>query len=125
MSLRAKCAIAGLGATRMGKNYDHSHALGFAIEAVDLAIEDAGLSRSDIDLLLQVTPGFTSNPTGQHRRRPAIPLFMWDMTPICEGVIQVRGDGGRRQVPKHDIALVSGNGGILSTHSTLVLVASA
>jgi acetyl-CoA acetyltransferase len=48
-------------------------------------------------------------------------FYMWGMTPICEAVIQVRGDGGKRQLPKHDLALVSGNGGILSTHSTLVL----
>jgi len=48
-------------------------------------------------------------------------FYMWGMTPLCEGVIQVRGEGGKRQVPKHDVALVSGNGGILSTHSTLVL----
>jgi acetyl-CoA acetyltransferase len=48
-------------------------------------------------------------------------FYMWGMTPICEGVIQVRGEGGKRQVPKHDVALVSGNGGILSTHSTLLL----
>jgi hypothetical protein len=50
---------------------------------------------------------------------------MWGMTPLSEGVIQVRGEGGARQVPKHDICLVSGNGGILWTHSTLVLGASA
>ena len=43
------------------------------------------------------------------------------MTPISEAVIQLRGEGGARQVPKHDLALVSGNGGVLSTHSTLVL----
>jgi hypothetical protein len=36
-------------------------------------------------------------------------------------VIQLRGEGGRRQVERHDVALVSGNGGVLSTHSTLVL----
>ena len=48
-------------------------------------------------------------------------FYMWGMTPVSEGIIQIRGDGGRRQVPKHDIGLVSGNGGILSTHSTLVL----
>ena len=48
-------------------------------------------------------------------------FYMWGMTPVSEAVIQVRGDGGRRQVPKHDIGLLSGNGGILSTHSTLVL----
>jgi acetyl-CoA acetyltransferase len=52
-------------------------------------------------------------------------FYMWGMTPVCEGVIQVRGEGGKRQVPKHDVCLVSGNGGILSTHSTLILGASA
>jgi acetyl-CoA acetyltransferase len=48
-------------------------------------------------------------------------FYMWGMTPVSEAVIQLRGEGGRRQVPKHDVALVSGNGGVLSTHSTLVL----
>lgn len=48
-------------------------------------------------------------------------FYMWGMTPVSEAIIQVRGDGGRRQVPQHEIGLVSGNGGILSTHSTLVL----
>jgi acetyl-CoA acetyltransferase len=48
-------------------------------------------------------------------------FYMWGMTPVSEAVIQVRGEGGKRQVPKHDLALVSGNGGVFSTHSTLVL----
>ncbi len=48
-------------------------------------------------------------------------FYMWGMTPVSEGIVQIRGDGGRRQVPKHEVGLVSGNGGILSTHSTLVL----
>src|SRR5690348_1769154 len=48
-------------------------------------------------------------------------FYMWGMTPVSEAVIQLRGDGGARQVPRHDVALVSGNGGVLSTHSTLVL----
>jgi len=48
-------------------------------------------------------------------------FYMWGMTPVSEAVIQLRGEGGRRQVPRHDVALVSGNGGVLSTHSTLVL----
>jgi acetyl-CoA acetyltransferase len=63
MDLRGKCAIAGLGATRMGKNYDHAHALGFAVESVQLALEDAGLARSDLDGML-VNPGITwmTNP---------------------------------------------------------------
>jgi acetyl-CoA acetyltransferase len=58
MDLRAKCAIAGLGQTRMGRNFDHSSAMGFAAKAVQLAIDDAGLSRKDVDGLL-VNPGLT------------------------------------------------------------------
>ena len=46
--------------------------------------------------------------------------YMWGMTPLSEAVIQVRGQGGDRQVDRHDVALVSGNGGILDHHSTLV-----
>jgi len=47
--------------------------------------------------------------------------YMWGMTPLSEGVIQTRGQGGQRQVEKHDVVLVTGNGGILDHHSTLVL----
>jgi acetyl-CoA acetyltransferase len=52
-------------------------------------------------------------------------FYMWGMTPVAEGVIQARGQGGARQVEDHDVVLVSGNGGILSTHSTLVLSPAA
>ncbi len=48
-------------------------------------------------------------------------FYMWGMTPVSEAVIQLRGDGGARQIADAAVALVSGNGGILSTHSTLVL----
>jgi len=47
--------------------------------------------------------------------------YMWGMTPIAEAVVQARGEGGERQVPRRDVVLVSGNGGLLSTHTTLVL----
>ncbi len=47
--------------------------------------------------------------------------YMWGMTPLSEAVIQVRGEGGERQVHPHDLALVSGNGGILDHHATLIL----
>jgi acetyl-CoA acetyltransferase len=49
--------------------------------------------------------------------------YMWGMTPLSEGVIQARGEGGDRQVEKHDVVLVTGNGGILDHHSTIVLSA--
>jgi acetyl-CoA acetyltransferase len=48
-------------------------------------------------------------------------FYMWGMTPVSEAVIQLRGEGGARQAKRHDVALVSGNGGVLSTHATLVL----
>jgi len=47
--------------------------------------------------------------------------YMWGMTPLSEGVIQARGQGGERQAPQHDIVLVTGNGGILDHHSTLIM----
>lgn len=47
--------------------------------------------------------------------------YMWGLTPISEAVIQARGEGGERQVPKHDFVLVSSQGGLLSYHSTLIL----
>ncbi|MEU1343747.1 thiolase family protein [Streptomyces sp. NPDC005827] len=47
--------------------------------------------------------------------------YLWGMTPLSEAVLQARGEAGERQVPRHDIVLVSGNGGILDHHSTLVL----
>ncbi|MEU9410211.1 thiolase family protein [Streptomyces sp. NPDC048281] len=47
--------------------------------------------------------------------------YLWGMTPLSEAVLQTRGEAGERQVPDHDIVLVSGNGGILDHHSTLVL----
>ena len=47
--------------------------------------------------------------------------YMWGFTPLAEGVIQARGQGGERQVDKHDHVLVSGNGGVLNFHSTTIL----
>jgi acetyl-CoA acetyltransferase len=47
--------------------------------------------------------------------------YLWGMTPLTEAVIQARGQGGERQVDKRDIVLVSGNGGVLDHHSTLLL----
>lgn len=47
--------------------------------------------------------------------------YLWGMTPLSEAVIQARGQGGERQVDKHDLVLVSGNGGVFDHHATLVL----
>ena len=50
--------------------------------------------------------------------------YMWGMTPLSEAVIQARGQGGDRQAQAHDVVLVSGNGGVLDHHATLVLGSS-
>ena len=47
-------------------------------------------------------------------------FYMWGMTPLTEGVIQARGQGGQRQA-SNELILVTGNGGILNYHSTLLL----
>jgi acetyl-CoA acetyltransferase len=47
--------------------------------------------------------------------------YMLGMTPLSEAVIQARGQGGERQSERHELVLVSGNGGVLDHHSTLVL----
>jgi acetyl-CoA acetyltransferase len=47
--------------------------------------------------------------------------YMWGMTPLAEGIIQTRGQGGERQAAKRDVVLVTGNGGILDHHCTLIM----
>jgi acetyl-CoA acetyltransferase len=44
---------------------------------------------------------------------------------VLEGVRQVRGDAGARQVPGAKVALVHGNGGVISVHCTLLLGSEA
>ncbi len=48
-------------------------------------------------------------------------FYMWGMTPIVEAVVQMRGEGGERQIENARVALVSGNGGLLATHACLLL----
>jgi acetyl-CoA acetyltransferase len=47
--------------------------------------------------------------------------YLVGMTPLIEAVIQARRDGGDRQVADNNVILVSGNGGILSHHTTMIL----
>ena len=46
--------------------------------------------------------------------------YLWGATPLSEAVLQGRGAGGARQAP-NDLILVSGNGGALDSHGTLLL----
>ncbi len=56
MSLRDKCAIVGVGMTKLGKKISDRSTMGFALEACKRAIEDAGLTKDDVDGLLFVHP---------------------------------------------------------------------
>lgn len=47
--------------------------------------------------------------------------YAWGMTPLSEAVIQARGQGGMRQVERNNLILVSGNGGVLDHHATLIV----
>src|SRR5215813_14612321 len=62
MSLKSRTAITGLGITRQGEVYGSNH-VGFASDAVRLALADAGLDRRDLDGLL-VNPGLSWGDLG-------------------------------------------------------------
>ena len=51
--------------------------------------------------------------------------YMWGMTPISEAIIQVRGEGGARQVPRHDLCLASAQTRTLASQAAIVLSTSA
>jgi acetyl-CoA acetyltransferase len=47
--------------------------------------------------------------------------YAWGFTPLSEGIIQARGAAGERQVAQCDHVMVSGSGGFLNYHSTVIL----
>ncbi|MEO8953536.1 MAG: thiolase family protein [Ktedonobacteraceae bacterium] len=62
MSVKGKCAIVGLGVTAMGKIYGRS-ASDFAAEAIKLALDDAGLTKEEVDgLLINANLSHEMNP---------------------------------------------------------------
>jgi acetyl-CoA acetyltransferase len=145
--------IRGMGQGHLGGDPADTLASG-AVLAAPLAFQMAGLTIKEVDVVelydcytftVLVTledygfcakgeggPFAAEHATGPGGRLPVntgggqlSSFYMWGMTPVSEAVIQLRGDGGARQVPRHEVALVSGNGGVLSTHSTLVLAREA
>jgi acetyl-CoA acetyltransferase len=49
---------------------------------------------------------------------PGLPAGVF---PIVEGARQIMRKAGRRQLPKADLTLVHGNGGVIGMHCSLVL----
>jgi acetyl-CoA acetyltransferase len=47
--------------------------------------------------------------------------YAWGFTPLSEGIMQARGAAGERQVAQRDHIMVSGSGGFLNYHSTVIL----
>jgi acetyl-CoA acetyltransferase len=118
--------------------------------AVEDALAEAGLSRGDLDVLELYDPftvvtlclleeyGFCEpGQAGPLARSGALApggalptntgggqlsgFYLQGMTPLVEAIIQLRGDGGDRQVPGARTALVGGIGGRMDHHACLVL----
>lgn len=47
--------------------------------------------------------------------------YLTGFTPLIEAITQMRGDAGPRQVDRRGVAMVSGSGGVLEHHATLIL----
>jgi len=52
-------------------------------------------------------------------------FYLQGMTPLAEALRQLRGDGGDRQVPGAQTALVTGIGGRVDHHEALILARAA
>src|SRR5204863_9139602 len=75
VGVRGSVAIVGLGITEMGKVYGKT-ATGFAADAIALALEDAGLTKADVDGLL-----IHSNASTEMTPALQISLGLTDPTP--------------------------------------------
>jgi acetyl-CoA acetyltransferase len=122
--------------------------------AVDSALAQAGMDRTDLDiaqlydpfsvvtLLLLDEYGLTGGAPvgdfvldGQTAAGGALPtntgggqlsgFYLQGMTPLAEAVIQLRGDGEARQVPGAATALVAGIGGRVDHHAAVILERAA
>jgi acetyl-CoA acetyltransferase len=157
---------ASIGSTRLrvrGTGRDHpvrrrragaESWFGGGCRALDDALAQAGMTRSDLDVaelydpfsivtlalldeyrLTGDVPAGTFVRDGHTGPDGALPtntgggqlsgFYLQGMTPLAEAVIQLRGTGGERQVPDATVALVGGIGGRLDHHAALVLERAA
>lgn len=122
--------------------------------AVDDALDGSGMTRADLDLAELYDPfsvvtlmlleeyGLTDGAragdfvrAGETGPGGSLPtntgggqlsgFYLQGMTPLAEAIIQLRGDGGERQVEGATTALVGGIGGRLDHHAAVVLERAA
>lgn len=122
--------------------------------AVDDALDQAGMSRADLSvaqlydpfsvvtLMLLEEYGLTGNSSagdfvrdGRTSAGGTLPtntgggqlsgFYLQGMTPLAEAMIQLRGQGGDRQVPGATTALVGGIGGRIDHHGAMILERAA
>ena len=115
LSLKDTCAIVGVGLTKLGKKMAGISTMDFALEGCKRAIEDAGLSKDDVDGLLFVHPsqqgerhgfagrvadllGISSNFTATVDCGGSTPIALvqmapWPLTPGCATLWSVAMDG--------------------------------
>jgi acetyl-CoA acetyltransferase len=127
---------------------------GGGVRAVDDALGQAGMTRSDLDVaqlydpfsivtlvlldeyrLTGGTPAGSFVRDGHTAPGGTLPtntgggqlsgFYLQGMTPLAEAVIQLRDAGGERQVPDATVALIGGIGGRLDHHAALVLERAA
>lgn len=157
---------ASIGSTRLrvrGAGRDHpvrrrragaESWFGGGCRALDDALAQAGMTRSDLDVAELYDPFsiVTLALLDEYRLTGEVPagafvrdghtgpggtlptntgggqlsgFYLQGMTPLAEAVIQLRGAGGDRQVPDATVALVGGIGGRLDHHAALVLERAA
>ncbi|MGW6358073.1 thiolase family protein [Streptomyces sp. NPDC055092] len=123
---------------------------GGGVRAVEDALAEAGATRADLDLaqlydpfsvvtlvllaeygLCGAVPAGEFVRSGETGPGGTLPVntgggqlsgfYLQGMTPLVEAVVQLRGDGGERQVPGAATALVGGIGGRLDHHAAMIL----
>lgn len=118
-------AIAGVGPTDMqfGCLYD-CFTVTPLLELEDLNLCPRGQAGAFFaDGHADRTGRFPVNPSGGllSGGHPGLPAGLF---PVIEAVRQVKGDAGARQLPRTDVGIAHGNGGVIGMHCTLIFGAT-